>query len=482
MFEFFELKLFANVPQLCLLYFFYGLAFVFLGISIAVKDMKGSELKLAGSLWLLAGFGFSHGAHEWLELYLILQGQYISTNEILLVRLATMLVVVLSFLFLLQFGLTLVRSINNRRKWLNWITPALTLFWVIYLWISYGFSMDIQFFERADILSRSTFGISGGLITAYGLVTYSRELKNLSLSISKNLLYAGVAFAFYSIFAGVVPSFSVLPYFPVRIEMLRAMSAVLIACFIIKALNISDLETRKKLEQQLKNLAQTDKMASLGRFAAGIAHEINNPLTNASLNAQTLRTKLEGCCGSDDILKKVDAIGRNVDKASIIARELLQFSRNTETEMKPVNINAIIQGAITLLQYKFKDITVHRTLSDMSYVMGDPVKLEQVFVNILDNSIQAMPEGTGDIRIESSHNEGWVKVKIADSGMGISAENIPKAFDPFFSTKDIGVGTGLGLSICYGIVSQHNGSIDIESTEGEGTMVTIILPAADKGA
>lgn len=238
-------------------------------------------------------------------------------------------------------------------------------------------------------------------------------------------------------------------------------------------------EATEELKLAQEKMVRTETLAAVGTLAAGIAHEINNPLTNASLNAQTLRGKLEGCCGYDDILKKVDAIGRNVDKASIIARELLQFSRKTETKMKPVNINAIIDGAITLLQYKFKGIGVRKTLSDVPQVMGDPIKLEQVFVNVLDNSIQAIPDAAGEIRIESSHTEGWVKVKITDSGIGIPAENIPKAFDPFFSTKDVGLGTGLGLSICYGIISQHNGSIDIESREGEGATVLIELPTAE---
>jgi len=245
-------------------------------------------------------------------------------------------------------------------------------------------------------------------------------------------------------------------------------------------------EATEELKLAQENMVRTETLAAVGTLAAGVAHEINNPLTNASLNTQTLQSRLMGCrncdeISRDDILKRIDAIGRNVDKASLIARELLQFSRKTETEMRPLNINTIVEGAITLLQYKFEDIRLHKTLSDLPHVMGDPVKLEQAFVNILDNSIQAIQDGAGDIRIESSHNNGTVNVKIADTGMGIPEENISKVFEPFFSTKDIGVGTGLGLSICYGIISQHNGSIDIQSREGEGTTVSITLPTAAKG-
>lgn len=477
-----EVATLTSIPSICLLYFFYGLAFFFLGVSIAVKDMRGSELKLARCLWLLAGFGFIHGAHEWLQLYLFLQGQHISETEIFYIKIITVSAVMLSFFLLLTFGIKLMQAINNKwSKFLRFLPLILLVFWGVSLW-NYGFTMDISFFEMADIRVRNTFGLAAGLITAYGLIAYSREVKNLSFPISRNLYYAGIVFVFYGIFAGLVSSFSMLAWLPIRIEIFRGVSAILIACFIIKALNIFDAETRKKLERQLQLAAQSDKLASLGQLAAGIAHEINNPLTNASLNVETLKNKLGACCGYDDILKKVDAIGRNVDKASIIAKELLQFSRNTESEMRPVNINTVIEGALTLLHYKFRHIDVHKALSGMPYVMGDPVKLEQVFVNILDNSIQAMPDGSGDICIESSYNNGRIKVKIADSGIGIPQKNISRVFDPFFSTKDVGIGTGLGLSICYGIITQHNGSIDIESREGEGTIVAIALPAADKGA
>lgn len=475
-----ELKLFTNIPPVCLLYFFYGLAFLFLGVSIAVKDMKASELKLAGSLWLLAGFGFAHGAHEWLELYLLLQGQYISPREIFFVKLITVFVVVLSFFFLLQFGLALIRSIdNNRMRWLKGVPAILFLFWIIYLW-NYGFSMDIQFFKKADILARNTFGLVGGLVTAYGLVTYSHEVKNLSLSVSKNLFYAGITFVFYSIFAGMVPSHSMLPYLPIPVEVLRGISAVFIACFIIKALNIFDIETRKKIEQQLKRLAQSEKLASLGQLATGIAHEINNPLTNVSLNMQILKNRFKDSLTDKDLLQKLEAVERNVDRASTIAKELLQFSRQRESEFIPLDINNVITSTLTLLSYKLHGVTIHQNLSDVPDAMGDPGKLQQVFINSLNNSVEAMPDG-GNIFISTSHSNGQIKVEISDTGVGISEENLSKVFDPFFTTKDVGAGTGLGLSICYGIINQHNGTIEITSTVGKGTTVTVKLPVMDCG-
>jgi signal transduction histidine kinase len=470
-----DLNLFVNIPPVCMLYFFYGLAFLFLGVSIAVKDMHGSELKLANSLWLLAGFGFAHGAHEWLELFLLLQGRFIPAEQVFLVKSITVFVVILSFFFLLMFGLALIRILDEKpMQWIRAVPAALFLFWIVYLW-NYEIKMEINFLQKADVLSRNTFGFAGSLVTAYGLATYSKEVKKLSPIVSKNLYYAGIAFVFYGIFAGVIASHSVVPILSIPVEVIRAISAVIIACMIIKALNIFDIETRKKLENHLKLLAQSEKLASIGQLAAGIAHEINNPLTNASLSIQTLKGRLKHNSEDKDFIQKLDAVERNVDRASIIAKELLQFSRERETELIPVNINKTIAGALTLLSHPLKNISVHHNMSEAPEIMGDPRKLEQVFINILNNAVEAI-RGEGSISINTMHDDGLVTIEITDTGQGIGEEVLSRVFDPFFTTKEVGAGTGLGLSICYGIISQHNGAIEISSVPQKGTTVTIKLP------
>jgi len=472
------LNLLTSIPSVCLLYFFYGLAFLFLGLAITVKDMRGSELKFANSLWLLAGFGFTHGAHEWLELYLILQGRYISVTEILYIKLITVSAVVVSFFLLLEFGIKLIQAVNNKwAKWLRLVPFLLFLLWALPLW-NYGFAIDVSFFEMADMRARNTFGLIGGLTTAYGLARYSSEVKDLSPFASKSILYAGIAFIFYAFSAGIISSHTVIPVIAVPIEGIRGISAVFIACMIIKALSIFDAETRKKLENHLKLLAQSEKLASIGQLAAGIAHEINNPLTNASLNVQTLKIRLKDEVWGKEILQKLESVERNVDRASGIARELLEFSRQKETVFVPLNINKVIDETLTLLEYRLNNVTMHKRLSEVPAVAGDASRLRQVLINIISNAVEAMPDG-GDIFVSSSHG-GHVKVEVTDTGIGISEGHISKVFDPFFTTKDVGSGTGLGLSICYGIINQHNGTLEISSDEGKGTKVTIKLPAVGK--
>ncbi len=469
----------SNIPPVYPLYFFYGAAFIFLGIAIAVKDTKTSDLKLAGSLWLLGFFGFTHGVREWLELYPLIEGEHLALREIVQARLVTVAFGIVSFLFLLQFGLRLVRALDHGRSgWLKAIPVILFLAWLLALW-KYGFVMEMQFLRRADTAGRYLFGLPGGLLTAYGLITYSYKIKNLSHFVSRKLFFAGIAFLWYSALAGVVPSYSILPIIPIPVELLRGVSAVFIAYFIIKALNIFDIETKRKIEQQMRLIVQAEKLTSLGRLAAGIAHEINNPLTNASLGIQTLKHRLKNAPGEIDVLEKLDTVEKNIDRAADIARELLQFSRQRESESVPVNINTVINCALTLLKHKLDDVVVERDLAALPDVTGEPGKLEQVFINVLSNAAEAMPGG-GRISIVSCQQSGAAQARISDTGVGIPEMHLSRVFDPFFTTKDPGTGTGLGLSLCYGIIKQHDGTIEISSTPGKGTTVTIKIPIKDR--
>ncbi|NQU63470.1 MAG: GHKL domain-containing protein, partial [SAR324 cluster bacterium] len=265
------------------------------------------------------------------------------------------------------------------------------------------------------------------------------------------------------------------PYLSIPIELLRGLAALLITAFLMKALNIFDIETRNQLEQQIKRVAQSEKMASLGQLAAGIAHEINTPLTNASLGIQMLRSQFENQFKDLKIMKKLDAIERNMDRASTIAKELLRFSHTKETKLVPTDINQVIDSSLNLLQYNLNDVEIKWQPAELMKVSCDTLMLEQVFVNIVNNSIEAMPAG-GDIVISSRQSLNDVCIEISDTGTGISEEYLSKVFDPFFSTKEIGKGTGLGLSICHGIIEQHHGSIELQGGVGKGTTVTIRLP------
>ena len=465
---------FENIPSEYFIYSVYGSTFLFLSFAIFIKDMKGSDLRLAESLWMLGMFGLTHGIHEFLELYPLIEGARMSLHQLFQAELVSVIVLVLSFLFLLEFGAVLIgRGRSNERLWTMVIPAGLVLVWVVFLLAS-GFRESMRFLGLAETGARYLFGFAGSLITAYGLISYSREIRVLSRSVSRHLWLAGATFICYGVFTGVfITRFSIIRL-PFPIELVRAVCAMVITYFIIKALNIFNIETRRRIEQQTRHLVQTEKLTSLGQLAAGIAHEINNPLTNASLGIQTVKLRLNAQERGTELEEKLDAIERNIDKAAAIARELLQFSRQRESEFSPVNVNRVVRGALTLLEYRLKNIMIKQDLAEVPEVMGDAGKLEQVIINILSNAVEAMPDG-GTVTIETARAGAQVRIRVRDSGAGIPEKNLSRVFDPFFTTKETGRGTGLGLSISYGIIKDHHGTIDVDSA-GEGTIVTILIP------
>lgn len=233
-----------------------------------------------------------------------------------------------------------------------------------------------------------------------------------------------------------------------------------------------DVTMRKEMQDRL---IQTEKMASFGRLAARIVHEINNPLTNVSMKIHNLKYKITQLSLDETIIAKLEGIEESIDKVSSITKELLLTFRSETTDFMPVNLNDAIKGAVTLLEHRLEGITIHYDLESVPEIMGDLVDLEHVFVNILDNAIYAL-SNKGDIFIDTSFDGNMVVSGITDTGTGIMEEYLKKVFDPFFTTKEIGTGTGLGLSICYGIISQHNGTIDVKSSLGKGTKVTVKIP------
>jgi signal transduction histidine kinase len=259
---------------------------------------------------------------------------------------------------------------------------------------------------------------------------------------------------------------------------LRGLTAVLITYFMVKAMNIFNIETRRTLEQQILHLAQAEKLAAIGKLAAGIAHEINNPLTNISLNVELLKDELQnGATPTASLEKRFAAIDRNIDRASRIARELLHFSRRKEEALVPVALNEVISGSLTLLGSRRHDYRIETRLLDLPPVMALAVKVEEVLLNVLSNAMDASPPG-GPITIATRCRGPEVVVEISDQGAGIAPERLNQALEPFYTTKEVGQGTGLGLSICYSIMELFRGRIELKSTVGVGTTVRLLFPYA----
>ncbi len=255
-----------------------------------------------------------------------------------------------------------------------------------------------------------------------------------------------------------------------------------------------------KIQETQVQLIQSEKLKAIGQLASGVAHEIRNPLGIIMQGVGYLKKRIPA--DQKDDLEIVQAIKESIERADKIVNGILDFSRMTKLDLQPTDINFVLESSLNLIknQFKLKDIEINKNLGqNLPKVLIDRNKIEQVFINILMNSMQAMPAG-GNItigsyvgklnnnQIQSSGNENndftagedVVIVEFIDTGTGISEENKKKIFDPFFTTRDTGIGTGLGLSISLNILKMHKGLINIESQVGKGTKVSIIFKISER--
>lgn len=234
-------------------------------------------------------------------------------------------------------------------------------------------------------------------------------------------------------------------------------------------------ERTSELKKIHGQLFRSEKLASLGKLAAGVAHEINNPLTGVLTNSSLLLEDLEE---ADPKRDDVQVIVNETIRCREIVKRLLDFARQTKPQKSMTNINALIENIVLLVrnQTSFRNVNIEKKLEDnIPEIMADKDQIQQVFINFILNAADAMPKG-GKINIETKvmRNRDFIEIKFEDSGIGISEVNKNKIFDPFFTTKENG--TGLGLSISYGIVEQHGGTINLESEVGKGTTFIVNLP------
>ncbi len=239
----------------------------------------------------------------------------------------------------------------------------------------------------------------------------------------------------------------------------------------------SMMEAVREREGMEQLLHQAETRSQVGQLALGMAHEINNPLANAVMNLQLLSLELRSIPDPTRAKHLLEVIDRNLGRAVGITRELLSFSRPQEISLSPINVQDSLDGALLLMEPRMQGVRISRTAAAVPDVLGLYGKLEQLFVNLLQNAVDAMPEG-GEIRITTEYRDGWVSVLIRDTGCGVPEALRGRLGEPFFSTKKDGVHVGLGLTICNSIVSQHGGTLVLEPAAGGGTQAQVRLPAA----
>jgi two-component system NtrC family sensor kinase len=243
---------------------------------------------------------------------------------------------------------------------------------------------------------------------------------------------------------------------------------------------VDDITGRMQLESQL---AQAEKLSSIGLLAAGVAHEVNTPLAVISSYTQMLAKEVRG---NERLAPLLDRITSQTFRASGIVNSLLNFSRTGSTAFSEIDLNSVIRDTLTLLEHQFKTASVQLDVNlkpELPRIVGNADKLQQVFLNLFLNAKDAMTAG-GSLQVTTEVN-GRVGVLIADTGAGIAPEHMQRIYDPFFTTKNAPSegqrrGTGLGLAVTYGIIQEHAGRIQVESAVGHGTTFRLEFPAVRK--
>jgi len=244
----------------------------------------------------------------------------------------------------------------------------------------------------------------------------------------------------------------------------------------------------EKLRRAQDDLVRSEKLASMGRLVAGIAHEINNPV-NAVINTLAPLEEAigvlaagsisEGAPGAAaDAQQMLAVVKRGAARSKAIVQALHNYSRGDDQRVHEVVLSRSLDDTLDLLRHRLRNVRVERHVEPGLRITGYPGQIDQVFMNLITNAAQAIGdrERGGTIHIAAAAHDREVEITISDDGPGIPPEVIPRIFDPFFTTKDVGEGSGLGLSIVHGIVDRHGGRIEVRSRLGEGTTFRIVLP------
>jgi len=249
------------------------------------------------------------------------------------------------------------------------------------------------------------------------------------------------------------------------------------------AFNRLQQAVRERRRENQEKLLRSDRLAAIGQLAAGVAHEINNPLGSILLFT---RLVMKESAADGRVRENLDRIEKETKRCQSIVQGLLDFARQREPNVESVDINELLAMTLEFFerQSSFKNVeVVRRFKSRLPHIQADLLQLQQVFMNIIINALDAM-DGCGRLTLETTdENAGdCVEIRISDTGCGIAPDTIGRIFDPFFTTKEAGRGTGLGLSVSYGIIQAHHGDIRVVSAPGAGSAFTIALPKSEGGS
>ncbi|MBY5992445.1 sensor histidine kinase [Ferrimonas balearica] len=447
------------------IYLFYGLVFFTIGCVIAFRNLRLSQLAIASALPALAAFGFIHAFHEWSELYIQLMAPHTPMLWWSEMKILRVLKLWFSFLAMAWFAWKMLVITGLARK--PWALASLAVaqaVFVLHLVASFPLMELDAFLKLAAQLTRWIFGLGASAVAGLAMIYYARQQYQERQLAGHYFGYCGLALIAYGLAAGLLSSQAGL-----WVPALRTLCAFAILVTLYQALKIFDKEREAQIEAQQRQLFRGEKMRAMGELASGIAHEIKTPLSYATLGCDLLDKQLPN---EGPHQRQIARIRKGLDRATHISQEVLHFARQSEQPDRVFPLEPVIQSALELMGHRLKGFTVHRSLAPNLQVSGDPVKLEEVLINLISNAIDA----SGDQKRLEIHTEAAgerIRIQVRDYGSGVPEAKQAEILRPFFTTKDNG--TGLGLAISQQIVQQHQGELSLHNWL-HGLCVTIHLP------
>lgn len=451
------------------IYLFYGLVFFSIGCAVVFRNFRFSQLKVASTLWALAAFGFTHAFHEWSELYVIIFSDHIARQYQLLTQWLCLAKLLLSYIALMVFAWQIL-SITNKRVALVGHGVLVTII-VSYLWLLipdlHDLAVNKTGFLEASQYTRVLIGFGSASLAGIGMAVYGNSLRQENHHYGLYFVISGVGLLIYGVLSGLVPT-----DYHHSVPVLRTLAGGLILVALFKALKVFDLEKEQATEAKLTRAIEADKYKAIGQLAMGVAHEINNPLASSTLALDLWERKNNDHNETDSNYLYRARLG--IERASAISKELLSYARPASGKKSFVAISDVLGSAVQLLSHRIKHHQIEVNCSDDIILYAEKVKLEELFINLICNAIDASPDNQSII-VTAVQEKNKVTVQVEDTGCGMSEAELSKATELFYSTKPVGKGTGLGLAICEQITSLHNGEMHIVSSKDLGTCVELIF-------
>ncbi|ABZ78231.1 histidine kinase [Shewanella halifaxensis HAW-EB4] len=449
------------------IYLFYGLVFFSMGCVVVFRNFRYSQLKVAPTLWALAVFGFSHAFHEWSELYVLIFTDHITPQYRLLTQWLCLAKLFLSYAALMVFAWQILTITNKRLAHIGHGVIITLLLCYAYLVIPdlHHLAVNQTGFEEASQFTRILIGFGSAMLAGVGMVVYGNSLRQEEHSYGLYFALSGVGLMVYGVLSGLVPTEY---HYSVPIYRTLAGGVILVALF--KALKVFDLEKEQKTAAKLKRAIEADKYKAIGQLAMGVAHEINNPLASSTLALDLWERKHPQL--SDSEANYLSRVRLGIERASSISKELLSYARPASGKRCFVALREVLDSGVKLLSHRTKQYNIQLDCSENIVLYAERIKLEELFINLLCNAIDASPTNSSII-VSATQDEHKVSVSIEDSGCGMSQVELSRATELFYSTKAVGQGTGLGLAICEQIVTLHNGKMHITSSKEKGTRVEL---------